>query len=950
MTIEDNLPDLPDLPHHGDQNARSIASDTRLMTIACVNCARSKTKCNHRQPCSRCQAKGLTCVSRQSRRGKARKLRKNNPVLAPTPIPADQESLHRADLNPTYATHVDLTRHPENQSMITSSHREAYSYRHGAITDPVYPLPAQQPLESAFSGLPRSSPFRETQSLDGHQLSTGLPAVAQVEDSATSCAVDFAQLAQPFSGAGMNKYSGTTDEVNAQRNPGTTEPPSTNDLNSDSWHSDSNFRGVNLGTSDNFAALSPALSALEIEGWGGNLVLEPSPGRTPSSAANGHSGRGQFGAVRNASPRDNIPSGLTESGSSCGDEEEATWAVEWEHWTICQCNPLPQCAARDRQKLVLANLERNFLRPGPWSELDEHWRQTHFMPTETFSNVPLSDPSREWLLVIMQRYMRVAIDVQGLTPGSSWPDSCAVGNTSQLGGYIRLPPAKALHNYLEVLLRNYEPFYPLLPARVLEPNHLASTAFGRESTLLLCLMIAFGSMIDPALKARRFSTALTEICRHSMHDALERALRGPTSRLLYYCALLFIIRGAFSGDKAHMNISIAHRRLYHTAMQHAGLFQGQQSGNPCTPLLDENLELVWKSWVERESAYRLAYGWVLAEHEISLLYGIQPMINISDVEAPLPAHDHLWLCSNADEWRLALCQGDATTNWRDVLRAHPNYSLRKLFQLMINDQLEEVNYQPDLLQLRLLLYPIHMMVSQLAQLLDYGLECRQLSTPITQTSSMRRSGEIQCCLKQWIALYQPIVGQGARFHALSNATLVLYHLVSLDLYASFMRIERFAREGYSNVADTIPKELIRSSEDALIHCGQVFRLFGNLEDEIRPVWSAAAIYRATLTLWFLSISRMPRQRNQVISGHTTNEEFAFNRIAFSHPLVKDYLRYGQGEPYLINKGGERVSLTEPRAILMFGVGEIIHGPMTTNFSIGVKQKLEIMIEKWSCTH
>ena len=199
-------------------------------------------------------------------------------------------------------------------------------------------------------------------------------------------------------------------------------------------------------------------------------------------------------------------------------------------------------------------MEQNFAGPGAWSNIVADWRVKHFEPAECFSNLVLLDSTREWLLMVAQRLMRVAMDVHALNPNEFGP----------LEGYIRLPPTYALHNYLEMVLRNFEPFYPLIPARAINQFIRPGTQNGQRSSLLLFLMLAFGSMVDSARKARQFSTGLTEVCRHSITSLLERNSDPTESRFTAYCGLMFIVKGAFSGDKAHMNISVSHRQIYLT--------------------------------------------------------------------------------------------------------------------------------------------------------------------------------------------------------------------------------------------------------------------------------------------------------------------------------------------------------------------------------------------------
>ncbi|OQV07292.1 Fungal Zn2-Cys6 binuclear cluster domain-containing protein [Cladophialophora immunda] len=820
----------------------------RQRDIACANCARSKTKCDHKQPCSRCHAKGLTCISRVSRKGRAARI---DPSTRPEKAAVDQATLS-----------VD-----EADVLLPRNDRPA------ELSSTVQPV-EQLITVNSVSSVPRDTVNTETFEHD--------------------------------------------------RFPDHSYVLGSSPMEIDGWGASTFIIPTRLNEHQH--SMAPQQST-EIN----NLVLPvtgiaaSSPSPCLSERTNGDS-----------------------SGYDNGDSE-AAWTTDWKYWSICRCTPFPQDPASDRQKLVLANLDHNFLQPGPWTSIQEDWRQKNFNQAGLFTNVPLSHSTREWLLVIAQRYMRLAVDIHGLALDSPSPASSDHQDPSRLGGYVRLPPARALHNYLEIVLRNYEPFYPVLPARRLDPNHLSANALGRGPSLLLCFMIAFGSMIDPARKARRFSTAMTEICRHSMHDVLERDAHDLKNPFLYYAALLFIVKGAFSGDKAHMNICIGHRQLYLVSLRHAGILTKRQtrSSNPTQP--EENLQYAWKAWVERESLSRLAYGWVLLELEISLLYDLQPRINLSEIDADLPADEVLWNSANADDWRQALCAENPADDWRTILNRRQDHSLRSLFQFLIDEQLTST-YRPQLLHLRLLLYPLHVLVAQLAEIFDQGFDIypsRPLFSPTTQASSMLHSEEIQQLLKKWSALFRRVSGEGVKFHALSSATMVLYHLISLNLYTSFHEMERFARDGPSPALADISDWWVRAPEHALIHCGQIIRLFNGSPDELRPVWSAAAIYRATLTMWYIIVTNLSRDPGHVTS-HTVSdaEPLCLNSVFMEDDVVKNYLRSGQGNPFLLTKNGKHVTLQAPKELLLLGIETIDHGPLTTAFSVGVKQRLEAMLQAW----
>jgi len=101
----------------------------------------------------------------------------------------------------------------------------------------------------------------------------------------------------------------------------------------------------------------------------------------------------------------------------------------------------------------------------------------------------------------------------------------------------------------------------MIPTLSLNPNSLATSSNERGATLLLLLMIALGSMLDPSPKARRFSRALFEICRHALADILANDTAAYKSSLNLQCAFLFSIGGAFSGRSTFMNLAVGQKNL-----------------------------------------------------------------------------------------------------------------------------------------------------------------------------------------------------------------------------------------------------------------------------------------------------------------------------------------------------------------------------------------------------
>jgi hypothetical protein len=552
---------------------------TQRIAIACVNCYKAKAKCDRRHPCDRCEARGLSCVSRPPRRSKAATSDGSVPIPS-TPVGLTTQSEGNSDgASRSSANFFNKATIIDQGATASTGVQESLQKSHQGRTDDLelHSTAASEPdtnqqqpgQDQANNGSPftphQSNSSSNPELFEGHQASIN---------------ADRNDLCQPLPDTAASETHSITSYT-GWRSP----PPPTRTLQSPpvpspiitselpAWQTATELRAWEFGDVPRSSGMEdstapPHINASECgTGLFSLEALTNDPQQIMSSSFMGHND-----GFSQSFDTSNIPGGngatphLPSLGQMSVDnaDNEGIRVRDWEHWSICQCTPPPLTAAPARAKTVVANLDENFRDPGVWSSSPEDWRDKHFEPAELFANIHITETTREWVLVIAQRFMRVAMDSHGLTLDSPLPSSQDREKGQLSTGSLRLPPTKSLHTYLELFLRNFEPFYPLLPARSLDPNKLANSNNSKGLILLLLLMLAFGSMLDPACKARRFSTALTEICRLSMTDVLEKDSGAARSGLFLYCALIFTIKGAFSGDKWHMNIGITHRHIYLT--------------------------------------------------------------------------------------------------------------------------------------------------------------------------------------------------------------------------------------------------------------------------------------------------------------------------------------------------------------------------------------------------
>ena len=79
-------------------------------------------------------------------------------------------------------------------------------------------------------------------------------------------------------------------------------------------------------------------------------------------------------------------------------------------------------------------------------------------------------------------------------------------------------------------------------------------------SLSLLFMIAQGASAIPTPEARSLAAGLTEACRISLFDMIEKDIHMASNPILLHSALLFINLAAWSGDKWQMDVRIRHYR------------------------------------------------------------------------------------------------------------------------------------------------------------------------------------------------------------------------------------------------------------------------------------------------------------------------------------------------------------------------------------------------------
>ena len=169
---------------------------------------------------------------------------------------------------------------------------------------------------------------------------------------------------------------------------------------------------------------------------------------------------------------------------------------------------------------------------------------------------PFSGRARDKLMVITQSILHRARKVHGSSAKENNSTNQHPDTPTSDEFFSILPSAEDLRRLLQSYANRFEPFHQSVPARLLNPTAVLESTEGRCSTLLLLLMFAQGAMATPTNEARYFTSGLTEACRVSWFNLVEKDAGLTREPISLRCALMFMNLAAWSGNKWHMDVGI----------------------------------------------------------------------------------------------------------------------------------------------------------------------------------------------------------------------------------------------------------------------------------------------------------------------------------------------------------------------------------------------------------
>lgn len=268
-------------------------------------------------------------------------------------------------------------------------------------------------------------------------------------------------------------------------------------------------------------------------------------------------------------------------------------------WPLARCNPPTFSDSCPRTAIVhLESLEQNSKHEHGWKSLDiEDDEVTGDLESVKVESISLS--TRDTLHAVTQGFLHRALKTHR---GGSATEVQNIGYSSPGNfSFLLLPPTQVLEYFLRSYARSLSTYYSLPAGDRIDPNELLHG--NRASTLLVLLMIAQGATMAGSTEAKSLSAGLTETCRISLFDIIERDIELCADPIVLRCALLFTMLGAWSGDKWHMDIAIGQRGMYLAMLKHAGMLESTDVALPKNDI-GENLEEQWRSWIQAETRAR----------------------------------------------------------------------------------------------------------------------------------------------------------------------------------------------------------------------------------------------------------------------------------------------------------------------------------------------------------
>jgi hypothetical protein len=273
-------------------------------------------------------------------------------------------------------------------------------------------------------------------------------------------------------------------------------------------------------------------------------------------------------------------------------------------WTVFRCTPpIPSSSCPRTARLNLERLELSLKNHEGWSSWSPSWDESDFQYEGRITIAKLQENTRDKLLAITQSFLHKALDIHKDAMSNSSSSGESPGSSASLSNFIILPPARVLEYFLKSYANSFERYFPTSSRGLLDTNELMQNYNDKASSLLILMMIAQGAMAIPSMEARWLTGGITEACRISLFDLIEKNIIMAGDPIVLRAALLFTVQAAWSGDKWQMDIAMGQRGMYFSMLRHSGLLEARQIGTPQNGG-GISTEVLWREWLQQEARSR----------------------------------------------------------------------------------------------------------------------------------------------------------------------------------------------------------------------------------------------------------------------------------------------------------------------------------------------------------
>lgn len=455
--------------------------------IACINCATAKAGCDKKVPCSRCADKNLPCAPRFARRSAK-----------------------------------GITRSVTTNDVPT-------------VQTVPYQVESTGGIGSVSEGCCSDSPIDGESSLQTSQSNPDLMSWGNSHEQFLGPSQKLSFSGPSFDAMGKHHDGfGRVDEL--LRGSGDFDPKSVGMESLSLWNSCQMDVDMNANSGIDFSSSMSMLWFPETGDTIGNpLPTPPGTNSTVHSRINSISPSWQ-GRIEPRLP--DMVNALLELDSGIIHELEVVIAAE-DAWPLARCNPRIFSGTCPRTAIAhLQTFQTCSRLADAWNSMNDLITPAEQGLEDTINVTPLLPTTRDKIIAFAQSFLLKAL----MTHNSGINGYKAGGATT----FFTLPPSNVLENLLRSSVRSLSPYFSLIHGASLDPNELMLD--DDTSTLLFLFMMAQGASTIPKAEARYLAAGLTETCRISLFDVIEKNVELSADPIVLKSALLFTLLGAWGGD------------------------------------------------------------------------------------------------------------------------------------------------------------------------------------------------------------------------------------------------------------------------------------------------------------------------------------------------------------------------------------------------------------------